>query len=41
VEVLDAKQKILLLYDGAHPDITVIKQAIEANKNYELKTSHS
>ncbi|MES2426226.1 MAG: hypothetical protein V4560_04605 [Bacteroidota bacterium] len=39
VEVLDAKQKILLLYDAAHPDITVIKQAIEANKNYELKTS--
>jgi hypothetical protein len=39
VEVLDAKQKILLLYDGPHPDITVIKQAIEANKNYELKTS--
>ncbi|NNU33739.1 hypothetical protein HK413_05550 [Mucilaginibacter sp. S1162] len=39
VEVLDAKQKILLLYDGPHPDITVIKQAIEANKNYELKAS--
>jgi hypothetical protein len=39
VEVLDAKQKILLLYDGTHPDITVIKQAIEANKNYELKTT--
>lgn len=39
VEVLDSKQKILLLYDAAHPDISVIKQAIEANKNYELKTS--
>ncbi|MCC8424099.1 hypothetical protein [Mucilaginibacter sp. UR6-11] len=39
VEVLDAKQKILLVYDAAHPDINVIKQAIEANKNYELKTS--
>lgn len=39
VEVLDAKQKILLLYDGAHPDISVIKQSIEANRNYEVKAS--
>lgn len=39
VEVLDVRQKILLLYDGPHPDITVIKQAIESNKNYELKAS--
>ncbi|MEO8887266.1 MAG: hypothetical protein ABI367_14465 [Mucilaginibacter sp.] len=38
VEVLDVKQKILVLYDAPHPDITVIKQAIEANKNYEVKT---
>ncbi len=37
VEVLDVKQKILVLYDSPHPDITVIKQAIEANKNYEVK----
>jgi hypothetical protein len=37
VEVLDEKQKILLLYDGPHPDISVIKQAIESNKNYEVK----
>jgi hypothetical protein len=39
VEVLDVKQKILLLYDGPHPDITVIRQAIESNSNFELKTS--
>jgi len=38
VEVLDVKQKILLLYDGPHPDITVMRQAIESNKNYEVKT---
>ncbi len=38
VEVLDARQKILLLYNSPHPDVTVIKQAIESNKNYELKT---
>lgn len=39
VDVLDSKQKLLLIYDATHPDISVIKQAIETNKNYELKTS--
>lgn len=39
VDVLDAKQKILLVYDGPHPDISVIRQSIESNKNYEVKTS--
>jgi hypothetical protein len=41
VEVLDARQKILMLYNSPHPDITVIKQAIESNKNYELKVSRA
>jgi hypothetical protein len=39
IDVLDARQKVLVLYQSAHPDITVIKQAIETNKNYEVKTS--
>ncbi len=39
IDVLDAKQKILLLYEAPHPDISVIKQSIENNKNYELKAS--
>jgi hypothetical protein len=39
VDVLDARQKVLVLYQSAHPDITVIKQAIETNKNLEVKTS--
>ena len=39
IDVLDAKQKILLLYDGPHPDISVIRQSIENNKNYEVKAS--
>lgn len=39
IDVLDARQKVLLLYDGPHPDIGVIKQAIESNKNFEVKTS--
>jgi hypothetical protein len=37
VEVLDARQKILLLYDGPHPDISVIKQSVESNRNFEVK----
>ncbi len=39
VDVLDAKEKILLLYDSPHPDISVIRQSIENNRNYEVKTS--
>ncbi|WP_184548934.1 hypothetical protein [Mucilaginibacter sp. FT3.2] len=39
VDVLDARQKVLVLYQSAHPDITVIKQAIETNKNFEVKTA--
>jgi hypothetical protein len=38
VEVLDAKQKILLVYNSPHPDISVIKQGIESNRNYDVKT---
>ena len=40
IDVLDAKQKILLLYDSPHPDLSVIKQSIENNKNYQVKASH-
>jgi len=39
VEVLDAKQKVLLVYDGPHPDVSVIKQGIESNRNFEVKTT--
>jgi hypothetical protein len=39
IEVLDARQKVLLLHDNPHPDISVIKQAIETNRNFEVKTS--
>jgi hypothetical protein len=39
VEVLDAKEKVLLLYNGPHPDISAIRQSIESNKNYEVKAS--
>jgi len=37
VDVLDARQKILLVYNNLHPDLNVIKQDIESDKNYEVK----
>lgn len=37
IEVIDAKQKILLASAGPHPDIAALKQAITVNKHYELK----
>ncbi len=37
VEVLDGRQKILLLSAAPHPDIAAIKQAIEHNQNYEVE----
>jgi len=36
VDVLDARQKILLLANSPHPDLTAIKQAISTNKNYDI-----
>jgi len=36
IEVIDARQKILLSAAAPHPDITAIKQAIELNKHYEV-----
>lgn len=38
IDVLDARQKILLVYQNVHPDIAVVKNAIEVNRNYEVKT---
>jgi len=36
IEVLDARQKILLLANSPHPDIKALKSIINTNKNYEL-----
>ncbi|MBK5286181.1 MAG: hypothetical protein JJE25_12345, partial [Bacteroidia bacterium] len=35
VEVIEHKQKILLLSSSSHPDLGAITQAIESNENYE------
>lgn len=36
IDVLDARQKILLLANAPHPDLAAMKQAIEFSKNYEV-----
>lgn len=40
IDVLDARQKILLLAYSPHPDIAAIKQSISNNKNYEVETKY-
>lgn len=37
IDILDARQKILILAEAPHPDISAIKQAIESNYNYEVE----
>lgn len=39
VDILDARQKILILANSPHPDVTAIKQSISTNENYEIKTA--
>ncbi len=36
VEVLDNKEKILILANAPHPDIATLKQALSINKNYKI-----
>lgn len=40
VEVLDGRQKILMVAGSPHPDIAAFKQAIESNKNYQLDVAY-
>ncbi|TDQ07533.1 hypothetical protein [Pedobacter metabolipauper] len=37
IEVIDARQKVLIAAASPHPDIAVLKQAIALNKYYDLK----
>ncbi len=36
IDILEGRQKILLLANSPHPDITALKEAILSNKNYEV-----
>jgi len=38
IEVLDSRQKVLILSDAPHPDVAAIKESIEANQNYEVES---
>lgn len=37
IDVLDARQKILILAAAPHPDIAALRSAIESNYNYEVE----
>lgn len=39
IDVIDGKQKVLIAAAGPHPDITVLKQGISLNKNFEVKVA--
>jgi hypothetical protein len=39
LDVLDSKQKILVLAAAPHPDVAAIKESIGNNENYEVQTS--
>lgn len=36
IEVLDGRNKILMVANSPHPDASAIKQAVESNSNYEV-----
>ncbi len=40
VDILDARQKILILAHSPHPDLSAIKQIISTNKNYAVTTNY-
>lgn len=40
IDVLDARQKILIVANAPHPDLSAIKQSISKNKNYEVTTAY-
>lgn len=37
IEVLDARQKVLLLADAPHPDLSAIRQSLDALSNYKVE----
>jgi hypothetical protein len=38
IEVLDAKQQIVILSAAPHPDVAALKESIEKNQNYEVES---
>lgn len=40
VDVLDARQKLLILANAPHPDVSALKQTLERNKNYVVTVAY-
>jgi hypothetical protein len=40
IDVLDARQKILLLANSPHPDLSAIKTTLDGNKNYQVSLAY-
>lgn len=40
IEVIDSRQKILILANAPHPDLAVLKQSIFLNKNFDVKVEY-
>ena len=40
IDVLDARQNILILANAPHPDVATLKQILSNNKNYEISVSY-
>ncbi|MGB3948467.1 MAG: hypothetical protein WBM13_10815 [Bacteroidia bacterium] len=38
IEVLDAKQQIVIISGAPHPDVAALKESIEKNQNYEVES---
>lgn len=38
INVVDSREKIAIVYAGAHPDVSAIKQALEKSDKYEVET---
>lgn len=38
IEVLDGRQKVLILTEAPHPDVAALKSTIENNENYEVES---
>lgn len=41
IDVLDARQKILLLGDAPHPDLAALRRLLSKNKNYEVELAYA
>lgn len=40
LDILDNRQKILILANAPHPDVSAIKQSLELNKNFEIEVQY-